>query len=79
MAHKQRGNWLMRLGAVLGSAGAFVGFWQLAAHHPHPATDLTTLPTVAPTPTDSYAVPTGTQSNPLPLPAPPHGTTGVSH
>lgn len=81
MARSQRGrgNWGLRAIALLGSAGAFFGFWQMAIRVPHPLT-VNGAAQLTPTPTDSYTIPTGpTKSTPLPLPGPPNGSTGLSH
>jgi len=69
-----RNKWGWRSIAILGSCGSLVGFWQLAAHNPHPAQNLTNG--ITPTPTDQYSVPVTTTL--LPLPTPPHSSTGNS-
>jgi hypothetical protein len=71
---KRRGNWGLRLTAVLGSVAALAGFWQLAAHNPHPALDTNAAPA---TTQDNYTIPSG-GSNPLPLPPSPHSSTRQS-
>ncbi len=76
MVRRQRGNWVPRGLALVGSIGAFLGFWQLAASNPHPAS---AAANVAATPTASYTLPSGSSANnPIPLPGAPHGATGLS-
>jgi hypothetical protein len=71
----RRGNWGLRGLAVVGTLAALTGFWQLAAHNPHPAP---TGQAVTPVPTDTYSVPTNNGGG-LSLPGPPNSGTGLSH
>lgn len=76
MAQRQRNNWGLRSAAIAGSLAAFVAFWQLAAHYPHPP-GAPGSAALQPTPTTNYTLPTGGST--FPLPAPPHSGTGLSH